>query len=254
MLPTYMDDYVVAVPSYNRLATFTNKTLAFLKRHNIPMEKIYLFVANEAEAIVYKDTVPNIVVAEIGLVNARNFIFRHFPVGKWIVSFDDDVEDIYQLTQDNILISITDLHEFIMKRFIVTCYYKARLWGVYPVANFYFMNHKTTTDLKFIVGSFWGCVNPGADIQIEFGQGCKEDYQRCILFYLKDKKIIRFNNYAVKSATYKTPGGLNTPDRLRNEQEVVKQILDKWGHLVRLNTRRKSPFPELLFKRGSLGI
>ena len=37
-------NYKIVIPSYNRLKTLQNKTLAFLFRNNIPHDKIYIFV------------------------------------------------------------------------------------------------------------------------------------------------------------------------------------------------------------------
>ena len=39
---------------------------------------------------------------------------------------------------------------------------KCSLWGIYPVNNGLFMKDTITTDLRFIMGSFWGIINPQA--------------------------------------------------------------------------------------------
>ena len=44
-----MIDYEIAIPSYKRPETIKKKTLKVLEGHNIPPEKINIFVANEEE-------------------------------------------------------------------------------------------------------------------------------------------------------------------------------------------------------------
>jgi hypothetical protein len=246
-------DFVYVIPSYNRVEIFKKKTLAFLQKHNVNPAKIYLFVANEEQRELYKDCqVGNIIVAEIGLVAARNFIFNYFPVGKKIVSFDDDVSELVKLSQDGKRLEpLKDLEAFVVRGFNRCDVVGARLWGAYPTPNPFFMADKHTSDLKFIIGSFFACTNPGPELLLDpaITDGPKEDYCRCIQFWLADKKIVRFNDVAVKTATYKTPGGLNTGTRASREAATVQILLQKYPELVMLNKRRKSIFPELLFKR-----
>lgn len=77
------------------------RTLKFLARHAIPRERVTLFVADEEEAAHYvqallgspwEDT--SVVVGVRGIMNQRNFIMKHFPPGAFIVSMDDDVQDV----------------------------------------------------------------------------------------------------------------------------------------------------------------
>ena len=94
-------DWVVVVPSYNRVEIFKEKTLALLKDYNIPKDKIYVFVANEDQKKLYDEGVGNdvghVIVGVKGLVPVRNFIFDYFPKGQPLVSFDDDVKGFLQM-------------------------------------------------------------------------------------------------------------------------------------------------------------
>jgi hypothetical protein len=245
-------DYIYVVPSYNRVAIFKKKTLAFLQKHKVPKEAIYLFVANEEQATAYKDCeVGHIVVGMIGLVAVRNYIHSYFPVGQRMVCFDDDVDDLVELADNGKTKPLEDLHSLITNGFDLCQKNGARLWGAYPTPNAFFMKPKISTDLKFVIGSFWGCINPGSGFTIPYGTGQKEDYQRTILFWEADGCIVRFNNVAVKTGTYKTPGGLNTSNRGDLERTTVASMLERWPTYIYLNTRRKSPYPELLLKRSA---
>ena len=86
-------DYIIVVPSYNRVDIFKKKTLAFLKKHNIGSDKIFVFVANEEQKSVYNSPDYITIVGVLGLVPQRNYICNYFPANKLIVSFDDDVDD-----------------------------------------------------------------------------------------------------------------------------------------------------------------
>lgn len=66
-----MVDWVIVVPTYDRVEIFKKKTLKVLKDYEIPIEKIYVFVANEEEKVKYeegleKDSVGHIIVGKKG--------------------------------------------------------------------------------------------------------------------------------------------------------------------------------------------
>jgi hypothetical protein len=237
--------WVVVIPSYNRVEILKEKTLALLQRYKIPKEKIYVFVADQEQKKLYEaglgSEVGHIVVGVKGLPEVRNFIFNYFPKGKALISFDDDVTGFINMKKK----PITDLAAMFDRGFAECDEVGANFWGVYPVANPFFMSVGASTDFKFIIGSFWGCYNPKGDVQIRIGNGEKEDFQRTIQFWERDQVIVRLNDVALLTATYKTPGGLQAGNRLARERKTVKRMLAKWPQYIRLNPARKSVFPEL---------
>ena len=245
-----MADWVVVIPSYNRVEIFKKKTLAVLQEYKIPKEKIYVFVANDEQKKLYDDAlkteVGHIVVGIKGLPEVRNFIFDYFPKDKPIVSFDDDVRGFIELDEKSKggKRKLKDLAGMFDRGFKECEKTGAKFWGVYPVSNPFFMKDKVSTDFKFIIGSFWGCYNPKDDVRINIGNGEKEDYQRTIQFWKRDQAIVRLNDVAVQTATYATPGGLQDGNRLAREQKTVKIMLKKYPEYLRLNPHRKSGFPE----------
>ena len=249
-------DWIIVVPTYNRVEIFKQKTLALLKEHNIPKEKIYVYVANEDQKKLYEDGVGNdvghIKVGVKGLVQVRNKIFEDFPKGTPIVSFDDDVKGFIQMINPKKAVKLESLKEMIKRGFAECDKVGANFWGVYPVPNPFFMKKAVSTDFKFIIGSFWGCYNPGTEIQVPYGIGEKEDYQRTILFWERDHKIVRINDVAIQTATYKTEGGLQEGDRLSREKKTVKAMLKKWPEYIKLNPSRKSDYPELRLIRHTM--
>jgi len=246
------EDWVVVIPSYNRVETLKEKTLKVLQDYNIPPSKIYVFVANEEQKELYeagleKGSVGHIVVGVKGLPEVRNFIFDYFPKGKPIVSFDDDVRGFIEYTTKTKRHEqkLRDLAGMFDRGFLETRKAGGNFWGVYPSANGYFMKPTVTTDLRFIIGSFWGCFNPKGEVRIDIGNGEKEDYQRTIQFWEKDGIIVRLNFVAVQTATYATPGGLQEGNRLAREKRTVKAMLKRWPQYIQMNPRRKSGYPEI---------
>ena len=247
-----MKEWIVVIPSYNRVDTLKEKTLKVLQEHNIPPSKIYVFVANEEQKELYeagleKGSVGHIVVGVKGLAEVRNFIFKYFPKGKHIVEMDDDIRGLLEYDVK------AKRHEKPLKDFVGICNRGfeeckkagARLWGVYSVPNGFFMKPTVTTDLRFIIGSFWGCINPGEEIQLTLG-GEKEDYQRTIQFWEKDGAVVRLNFVAPKTAYYKEPGGMQEGDRVAKQNKTVKSMLKRWPQYIKMNPRRKSGYPEIL--------
>ena len=208
-----------------------------------------MIVANKDERDIYEATLdPNyghLLVGVPGLSEVRNWIFRHFPKGTNLVCCDDDIKGFIEYDprtkrHEKELVSL----KAVIKRGFSECKKaKARLWGVYPSANGFFMKPTVTTDLRFIIGSFWGCINPGSEILLERSE--KEDYERTLKFFTADECVVRLNFVSPKTAYYKEPGGMQTRNRLKHQQVAVKALLNKYPDFVKINTRRKSGFPEI---------
>ena len=100
-----MVNYVVAIPTYKRSKEVAEKTLKTLKEGGVPKSRIYLFVANKDEAAVYEKAVDprlynEIVVGKKGIANQRKFISKWFDEGQYIISIDDDVEELQFMIED----------------------------------------------------------------------------------------------------------------------------------------------------------
>jgi glycosyltransferase involved in cell wall biosynthesis len=250
-------DYTIVIPTYNRVDGLIKKTLQTLKRHRVPPEKIVLFVADTEEAERYADIQRLGLVSEIrkgvkGLGPQRNVIMSHFPEGTPLVCLDDDVEGFYRLESDHLVQLEPDGFEAMVQQGFAECVASgASFWGIYPCKNAFFMKKaaEVSYDLKFVIGSFWGCFS-STEIVIS-GNGEKEDYQRCIQYWERDKRIVRLNHFCHKTATYKNSGGMQSEGqaaRVAREREAAQKLLDRYPEYVLLNTRRKSIFPELLLR------
>jgi len=250
-------DWAIAIPSYKRSALIQTKTLSTLARYDIPNDRITVFVANQEEYLVYRAAFPDtlkIVIGRLGLAPQRNFILDHFPVGTHIVMVDDDLAGFVEKGEEGGIRPLTSLRAVIDKGFAEAVKANCCLWGVYPVPNGFYMRSSVTYDLKFCVGSFWGIINTGTTgergIHLEHNQ--KEDYLRTLLSFERDGKVVRINYVSPKTVYYKTAGGMQCPDRVKDQQTAVEYLVDRWPLLVHINSRRRSQYPEILLRSPRL--
>ena len=256
--------YVIVIPSYKRANTLRQKTLATLMHHNIEPSRIYIFVADKDEETIYRQTLDpktyfKIVVAMKGITNVRNYIYDYFPEHTPIVSIDDDIKSFieYAPNEKRSEKPLSDLEAVIQKGFEECKKNNCRLWGIYPVANGFFMNERITTDLKYIIACFCGFFNPttkgSKGIQLN-KTGYKDDYESSILFYKADGAVVRMNFVAPKTNYYTEPGGLQEfagSGDIRSPEGILKGaqwIVQTYPEFAKLNLSKKSGKPEIRLK------
>ena len=233
-----------AIPTYKRSNMLKTHTLAILEHYKIPKNQIYIFVANTDELAEYKAVITEAdykwVIGCLGLKEQRNFITQYFKEGQHLVCIDDDIKAINNLDTDtNSLIPLNSLIELVNKGF-KDCYeHKAYLWGIYQVNNAYFMRASTSFNFSFIVGHLWGCINRKTD-NLNITIDIKEDYERTVKYWLKDKCIVKYNYISAETKTYDNPGGLQIdyPDRAESSTNSAKLLLDTYPEYfdIRLTT------------------
>ena len=245
-------EYVIAIPSYKRHKTIQEKTLKVLEDYQIDKSIIHIFVANQEEYELYKPLGYKTIIAAPGLLNARNFILNYFPKNQRIVQMDDDIKEFIELdhTQKRSERKLKDLKDIIQQGFNMCMVTRSRLWGIYPSPNGYFMNGSVTHSLKFIVGCFFGIINPKEELILDPGlnnvMDGKEDYYRTLKMYELDGSVVRLNFVAPKTAYYTEPGGLQTDlDRKKKHTEAVGLLIQLYPEWAFLNPKRKSGFTEM---------
>lgn len=244
-------DYVVAIPSYKRAETLRDKTLMVLHKYGIEPSRIHVFVANDDEEKSYRMTLKEgtygkIIKGIVGMGAIRNFISDYYPIGKKIVNIDDDIKGFLEFDgsvrrHEKPLVSLKKLIERGFKECEKT---GSRLWGVYAVANGFFMKDKVSTDLKYVIGSFWGCINPGTK-EIKITLDDKEDYLRSILYYKADGAVVRLNMYAPISAYYKEPGGMQEERTKERIEKSARWLVKEYPDYATLNPNKKSGYMEV---------
>lgn len=190
-------NYVIAIPTYNRVKEIIKKTLKTLEEGRIDKNNIYLFVSDKSQYDLYEQNVPKnlykeIVIGKKGITNQRIFISQYFNEGQYVISMDDDIEQLEILKEEK-LIKLTDLNEFFLNSYKIMKNENLFIWGIYPVRNPFFMYNKITTDLRFIIGVTFGyIVRHNKKLKMSIKSETKEDYEQSILYYLMDGGVIRF--------------------------------------------------------------
>lgn len=219
-------DYVVAIPSYDRVKMLLQDTLPTLLRQGVPPSKINIFVANKEQEELYKTGVPkksynNIIVGVKGLDKQLQFIKDYYSQGSNIIIFHDDISSVFKKKGDN------DKKEINLDELFKSAFKKLKelgltLWSVNKVANPFFMTNGYTTDLRLIPGNFFGYINsnnPSYDFKIKDNYTA-EDIERSIRYYITDGGVLRFNDYGFKTKPLNV-GGIQT-DLGSNKKRIIK--------------------------------
>tara|TARA_R100001440_G_scaffold34445_1_gene53445 strand:- start:74 stop:1327 length:1254 start_codon:yes stop_codon:yes gene_type:complete len=205
----------ICIPSYERYETINDKSIGLLLNYGFFPEDIDLFVANKEQYDKYKSVVHkdiNIIIAVKGLKQVREFIFDYYEQGEKLLCLDDDIEEIRELYYDSQkkpqLRSVENLKQIIDKGFDECEKNSLKLWGLYPVKGnpFWMSNSKEiTTDYKFIIGNFFGCINC-KDMNI-LNVSNIDDYERSIRSYKIYGGSVRLNHYSAKTNFKENSGG-----------------------------------------------
>lgn len=250
-------NYLVAVPSYRRAATLNAKTLRTLAAGNVPRARIAVYVADTDEYDAYKAVLDpalygSLEVSAPTLAGSRNHIVRAYPPGTRVVFADDDLTGLSVRVNAKQLAPLTDIPGLIRDAFGYADMAGARLWGIHPVDNPLFMNARTRTDLRYIVGCFYGITLRGDDADTVTLED-KEDFERTLRCYTADGALIRLDWACPTTRYYTEPGGMQetrTPARVdasaralaRRYPALCKAYRAKSGRLeLRLKDRRTPP-------------
>lgn len=250
-----MKAYVIAIPSYRRCDLLKEKTLAALARAGIDSKRVHVFVADAREAASYeacldKGTYGKIVVGVKGIRAQREFICRYFPEGARIVSIDDDVADVLELSDGKAKCTpMRGLDAFFKKAFDEVASRKLYIWGVYPTPNEFYMKGQPpiTTKLRFIIGTLYGFVNRKSMIARSPIEE-KEDVETSIAYYLRDGGVLRYNRVCFKTKFKNEKGGLGGLEgRLRANEKAAAYLHEKYPSLTRIKVR-KNGMHEIVLK------
>lgn len=243
-------NYKIAIPSYKRPDIIKQKTLSLLKKYNIDNNKITIFVADEDEKKIYKQSLKNeykIIVGVHTIGEQRNFIERYYQEGNKVMMFDDDLDGVY-IKNENKLELIKDLEkDFIIKGFELCIKNKANLFGLYAAANAYFMKYRIYKKLCYIPGGVFGVIiNHDSFLNRVTNHG--EDYEYSIRQYIKNRILIRFDYITIKSKFFKEKGGLQTIRTKKYIFNSIHKIYNLFPEFCTMYIRKSSGNAELRLK------
>jgi hypothetical protein len=244
-----MLQYKIAIPSHKRSKTIRKNTLNTLDFYEIDKKLIHIFVAPE-EVSIYEAELSEyrIVPSVLGLANQRNFIREYFPEDEKIVYLDDDISGFISICDQNDhstcctfnigaddyikQIQIVDLKLAIEAIFTQMLIENVYLGGIYPVANGFFMTHKSTTKLSYIVGCCYAEINKKDEKYIlDLDNG--EDYLRTLIHFTNNG-IVRLNWLAPQTKYFKGSGGLNDERTIPNFLTALEKIQSRFPNLCKI--------------------
>jgi hypothetical protein len=243
--------FVVAIPTYKRVEICFNQTISTLEREGISKEKIFVFVVEE-EYGIYREKFGEdyqIIIGEVGLLNQRNFITNYFPEGQQILCLDDDIKEL-DLCGKSLTSFLEEAFEECVKQ-------QSYIFSIYPVWNKFYREKQSymTTCLNMCVGAFHGIINrKSEDLILKSPVAEKEDIERSILYFLKDKIVLRYNQYGFKTKYYNSVGGLGSlKERIPKSVVAVEYLLSTYPELGKLKVR-KNGLNEFEMKKIKSGV
>jgi len=233
--------YKIAIPSYRRKDILKTQTLKVLEEYEIPKECITIFLYDEKDYNEYSELLPdyNFIKSDIeDLAQRLNYITDYYNEGDYVIIMEDDIQMIKMLF-GNVCGKIVDLHNHFIDAYetLTNPQIKGYLWGISPTDNSYFMKPQTSEDFKFCIGVMFGyIVRKLKELNVSISY--RQDFERSIIYWIKDKGIVRYNNICVKTK-YRNKSGLgNGIGREVKEMEASKQLIEKYPEYVRFNKRR----------------
>lgn len=246
-----MVNYVVAIPTYNRYDVLEKKTLKTLMDGGVNKNKIYLFVANKEQFKLYEENISismykEIVIGKKGIANQRNFISNYFKKGQYVISMDDDVEQL-EILRDKKLAKLTKLDDFFINAYNKLKKEGLYIWGIYPVRNAFFMYKEITTDLRFLIGVTFGFITRHeTSLKPSIHSETKEDYEQTILYFNMDGGVLRFN-YITAKTKFNAEGGLGT-DRFDRNKSAAQYLKKKYPDIITVFQRENDTYEVKLKK------
>ena len=212
--------YNIAIPTYKRSSRV--HTLNYLKKENVPIDLITIFVADKEEYDLYFAKYPEykIVIGVLGICNQRNFITEYFCEGEYVISIDDDVRDIISLEGLPFSVWVSDCISYMKSN-------NVEMLGVNPTTNLHWAKARKGDMFKMgrylCVGVFHIYV-----VRKEFKLTTNyiEDYERSMMYLKKDGNVARYNGVCIQT-TYWTKGGCSASGRTKDVYcENVKRLVD----------------------------
>ena len=223
------------IPSYQRAEQLKAKTLTYLREQRIDPQHIYIFVRNDDEKLSEYQNIEgiNLVTTDVkGIGMTHNYITEYFDEGEFIVEIDDDLVNLIDNRKQSVNLqeTIQDMKKIMTEQSI-------SYGGIYQCDNSMFMSgcSQYTYDLRYMLGLF-RLRFIRKDILLETNYS--EDFENCILHYLRDGKILKNNWVAGKTKNYAEGGCCGDGRNLETEKADKKYLANKYPELTRLFTRK----------------
>lgn len=240
--------FVVAVPSYARAGICKDQTLELLKKLKVPKQDIYIFVADEEQEQIYRVVTMNeynIVVGVPGISAQRRFYLNYFPKDTRVLSLDDDISELLQKDGDKLVPFDGDFSTFVESAFDLCEKEGARLWGINPVMNAFYMGDETVVGLRFICANFMGTY-AGDWVHCDPERrmtSSGEDHHSTLRAFIRHGAVVRFD-YLCPKTKYWAQGGIDAMvkhtegiDRATRHSEELHWVESRYPDLAKVKLK-----------------
>ena len=243
-------DYVIAIPSHDRVLMIQNKTLAFLARHSITPKKIYVFVSSESYDLYVENLSHlevNVVHGKDTITDTRNCIVDYFQQAQKVLEMDDDIEDIIYMEKEQPNRPVEDFHKFISESFALLK--GSGIFGINAMtSNFYATSDKY--GLYSLIGSCVGYFNEKS-VRLELPE--KEDFERVVKFYKLGVPVLKRTNYGTKTKYWVNAGGIQSryppKERIVRNGDCGRRIMEMYPGVFYPH-KRKNGIIDVRFRKN----
>jgi len=230
------DSYTICIPTYNRVDIFRKKTYAkIIQKYNL-YDRVMLLLQTDADEEAYTKAFPKLGFMRTppGLLQTVNYVAEWFPKGYRMIMMHDDITRLLRVDSQYKRHTITDGDRFFKSVFAKMKEQGCHLGGVYP-CNYPLTMAKQpeyTTDLRFIHDPLTFLRN--LQLQLQLQLQWKSDFERTIVYYKHDKKVLRMNHYTICTAynPKSDAGGIGHRDSTE-EKKAVADFLSVYGEYVK---------------------
>lgn len=160
----------------------------------------------------------------------------------YIIQLDDDLQSVVNMAganlyPDQIYSLVLSIIEHLEK---TDAYYG----GIAPYDNSFYFKNTITDTLKYVIGAFQVIrISNRKPISVSYKHF--EDYIYCMEYFLRDGKIIRFNNYGIKTKYFNPVGGIceyygGIEKRMADAEKVADEICEKYNGMCKKYLKKKS--------------
>lgn len=247
-----MSRTVFAIPSYQRPIKVKEATIPTLENLGVDKENIYVFVANEQEESLYRDSLGkeyNIVVGVLGIGPQRIFINDWFPEGTRIVSIDDDITKLVYKVDKKTDQFQGDLVGLVEELFNLCDSRGAKCWSITTTLNGFFMTNEIVVGLRQSLGGLFGEYSKLPEVQSDLPH-C-EDWEKFIKHYQVYGSMLRVNDLGAVQK-YQDSGGVvssmgGEEGRVKVYHEAVEKMVERYPDIVS-RTKKETDYGRIRVK------
>lgn len=216
-------DFVIAIPTYNRSEIFRNKTMALLKKHNIPDDSVLIFMKDEEQKELYGNIPYKVILTNAeGIKDTRNYLQKYFYENdKYsnVLYLDDDIKNLHDY--DSPLSSLIDFGNTMIEDLKKEDLY---VGGVSPYHNKFYLKKTTTKTLKYICGCLrMERIRRDKPI-ILTPLSHFEDHLFSCEYFLRDGGVLRKNWIAIETKYFEDQGGINgSMGGMENRKKIMEE-------------------------------